>query len=167
MADNITLNPGSGGSVVASDDISGVQHQLVKVEFGADGVATPVSDANPLPVQATASNPLQVREQGAPSIHSETLTVSTGNSPQTVDLNASLGRNATTVLLQLVSISSATGSVAFDCDGSGSFSNTLVIAAASGPLAAANDIFKIEGLSIDTLRFTEAAGTASYRIFAY
>lgn len=50
MADNITLNAGSGGAVVAADDISSVWHQRVKVEFGADGSATDVSAANPLPV---------------------------------------------------------------------------------------------------------------------
>lgn len=42
--------PTTSGATIATDDIGGVQHQLVKVEFGADGVATPVSDADPLPV---------------------------------------------------------------------------------------------------------------------
>ena len=50
MADNITLNSGTGGAVVATDDIGGVQYQRVKATFGADGVATDVSEANPLPV---------------------------------------------------------------------------------------------------------------------
>lgn len=50
MADNITLNAGSGGATIAADDISSVWHQRVKVEFGADGSATDVSLANPLPV---------------------------------------------------------------------------------------------------------------------
>jgi hypothetical protein len=50
MADNITLNPGAAGDVVAADDIGGVKHQRVKVEFGADGSATDVSSANPLPI---------------------------------------------------------------------------------------------------------------------
>ena len=48
MADNTTL-PGTG-DVIASDDIGGVKHQRVKVEFGGDGVATDVSAATPLPV---------------------------------------------------------------------------------------------------------------------
>lgn len=47
MADNITL-PGTA-AVVASDDIGGVQHQYVKVEYGAADSATPVSLTNPLP----------------------------------------------------------------------------------------------------------------------
>lgn len=40
MADNTTLNAGSGGDVIASDDIGGVKHQRVKVSLGADGSAT-------------------------------------------------------------------------------------------------------------------------------
>lgn len=53
MADNTTLTPGAGGGdVIATDDIAGVKHQRVKVEFGADGSATDVSTANPLPVTA-------------------------------------------------------------------------------------------------------------------
>lgn len=40
MADNTTLNAGSGGDVIATDDIGGVKHQQVKIEWGADGTAT-------------------------------------------------------------------------------------------------------------------------------
>lgn len=53
MTDTVTLNPNSGVSTTATfatDDISGVHHQRVKVEFGADGVASDVSAATPLPV---------------------------------------------------------------------------------------------------------------------
>ena len=50
MADNTVLNAGTGGDTIASDDIAGVKHQRVKVEFGADGFATDVSAANPMPV---------------------------------------------------------------------------------------------------------------------
>ena len=51
MADNTTLNEGSGGDVIASDDIAGVKHQEVKLEYGTDGVAVLVSATNPLPVK--------------------------------------------------------------------------------------------------------------------
>jgi hypothetical protein len=50
MADNVTLNAGSGGDTVAADDIGGVKYQRVKNTFGADGVATDVSAVNPFPV---------------------------------------------------------------------------------------------------------------------
>lgn len=49
MADNTTLNTGSGGDVIATDDIGGVKHQLVKLEFGAADSATQVSNSAPLP----------------------------------------------------------------------------------------------------------------------
>ncbi len=53
MADNIPITAGSG-TTVATDDIGGVHHQLVKIEFGAADSATQVSSSNPLPVVGTA-----------------------------------------------------------------------------------------------------------------
>lgn len=51
MADNTTLNAGTGGDVVASDDISSVKYQRIKLIHGADGTNDgDVSRANPLPV---------------------------------------------------------------------------------------------------------------------
>lgn len=63
MADNTTLNAGTGGDVIATDDlttlnggaVSGVKVQRVKVGQGADGSFTDVSSSNPLPV-SLASN---------------------------------------------------------------------------------------------------------------
>ena len=49
MADNVELNAGSGGATIATDEIDGIQHELVKLEFGVDGAATMVSSADPLP----------------------------------------------------------------------------------------------------------------------
>lgn len=49
MADNISITEGTG-KTIATDDVSGVQHQLVKLEYGTDGSATQVSDSNPLPI---------------------------------------------------------------------------------------------------------------------
>lgn len=39
MADNTTLNAGTGGDVIATDDIAGVKYQRVKLSLGADGAA--------------------------------------------------------------------------------------------------------------------------------
>lgn len=50
MADNIAVTEGAG-KTVATDDVSAIQHQLVKLEYGTDGAATMVSDTNPLPVK--------------------------------------------------------------------------------------------------------------------
>lgn len=54
MTDNTRLNPGQGGDLVATDDISGVKHQKVLVEFGAEGVATRVTPEVGLPVDLIA-----------------------------------------------------------------------------------------------------------------
>ena len=43
MADNTQLNAGTGGDVIASDDIGGVKYQRVKATFGKDGEAVDVS----------------------------------------------------------------------------------------------------------------------------
>ena len=53
MADNITAP--AIGAVLATDDILGVHHPFTKVEFGVDGVATPVTAATPLPVTFAGS----------------------------------------------------------------------------------------------------------------
>jgi hypothetical protein len=46
MADNVT----AGGFTTAADEIDGVKHQRIKMQFGEDGSATDVSTASPLPV---------------------------------------------------------------------------------------------------------------------
>jgi len=55
MADDVTLNPGVGGAVVATDDVGGVQYQRVKLDFGSDGQTTPVVGSMPV---SAASLPL-------------------------------------------------------------------------------------------------------------
>ena len=55
MSDNTTLNPGTGGDVIATDDIAGVKYQRVKINYGADGAATDVSPTAPMPIQPAAA----------------------------------------------------------------------------------------------------------------
>lgn len=59
MADNTTLNPGTGGDLVSTDELStingsvapaGLKVQRVKAGFGVDGDLTDISSADPLPV---------------------------------------------------------------------------------------------------------------------
>lgn len=53
MSDNTILNTGSGGDLIASDDIGGVKFQRNKLVHGADGTNDgDVSRNNPLPVGA-------------------------------------------------------------------------------------------------------------------
>lgn len=51
MADDITLNPGAAGDVLAADEIGGKKHQRVKVQHGSDGSAVDTDVANPLPIR--------------------------------------------------------------------------------------------------------------------
>jgi len=51
MADNVAITAGTG-TTIAADDVGGVLYQRVKPAFGADGSATDVSTANPLPTAA-------------------------------------------------------------------------------------------------------------------
>ncbi len=57
MADNINVTPGGGPTVraVAADDVGGVLHQRVKMEFGDDGSASDVSATNPLPINQVSA----------------------------------------------------------------------------------------------------------------
>lgn len=50
MSDNIRLNAGTGGKLLAADDVGGASYQRVKVGVGDDGVATDVSSNAPMPV---------------------------------------------------------------------------------------------------------------------
>src|SRR3990167_2544836 len=51
MADNVELDAGSGGAVVATDDIGGFQYQRIKLVHGIDGASSgDVASTNPLPV---------------------------------------------------------------------------------------------------------------------
>lgn len=66
MTDNTTLNPGTGGDVIATDDISGVKYQRIKTGFGADGVYTDVSASDPLPVLTGGLTDTQLRAAAVP-----------------------------------------------------------------------------------------------------
>ncbi len=50
MANNILLNPGTGGDNVRTDDDGTAEWQYVKLAFGADGTRTIVADGTGLPV---------------------------------------------------------------------------------------------------------------------
>jgi hypothetical protein len=55
MADNTTLNPGTGGDVISTDDLGAVKVQRVKVQIGTDGAAADVYVGNAMPVRMVAS----------------------------------------------------------------------------------------------------------------
>lgn len=71
MADNITLDAGSGGATLATDDVGGTHYQINKLAHGALDSATIVSTASGLPVQmqgtwnVTNAGTFVVQEDGA------------------------------------------------------------------------------------------------------
>lgn len=71
MADNIT-SPATAGTILATDEISNVHHQKVKLEFGDADSAIAVSNTNPLPVLGsisttyTAADPTRTEGQVGP-----------------------------------------------------------------------------------------------------
>lgn len=52
---SVVLDQMSAGSLVATDNIGGTQHQLIKMEFGPEGAGTQVSQTNPLPVTSSGT----------------------------------------------------------------------------------------------------------------
>lgn len=58
MADNLELNAGSGGAILATDDVTGVHYPINKLAFGALNSATLVTSAAGLPVAAQGAFPI-------------------------------------------------------------------------------------------------------------
>jgi len=88
MADNIILNLGSGGDLLAADDDGTAKHQQVKIEFGTDGTFTPVTASVGLPVQVLST---------AAVTQSGTFTVQPGNTANTTRRLARAHRSATPI----------------------------------------------------------------------
>jgi hypothetical protein len=108
MADNVTLNPGTGGATIATDDDGTAQHQYVKVEFGADGTFTKVTSSVGLPVKEIKSaTPTQ--SSVADSASSVTILASNANR-----LGATIHNDSSAVLyLKLGATASTTSYTAY------------------------------------------------------
>jgi hypothetical protein len=76
VSNNTILNTNvTSGDVIATEDIGGVKHELIKVEFGVDGIATKVSATDPLPVTTDGLTDAELR--ATPVTVSGTVTVDT------------------------------------------------------------------------------------------
>lgn len=147
MADNTELDAGSGGDVIATDDIGGVKHQRVKVEYGADGSATDVSSTNPLPVRE------QVLD-GRFKVYEDTSFV-TGDSPVTHDVNTDLGRDGR----RMEFFNDGSGSIGLEVSNDGAtFSDSLTVKN--------GERITFEALRIDSVRVTWIADS-SYRLLVW
>jgi hypothetical protein len=87
MADNSTLPVDGGGTeVFANDDIGGVKFPRVKVTHGADGSATDVSTASPMPVQGAVAGGVAVAGNPVPTGGSYNSTLPTYTTGQRAEL---------------------------------------------------------------------------------
>jgi hypothetical protein len=65
MADNTTIDSGTTGDTIATDDIDGVKFQRVKMTLGTDGENNgDVSATNPMPVVFTEPLVVEVSTDG-------------------------------------------------------------------------------------------------------
>ena len=80
MSDNVNIDPSTSplASSIATDEIGGVHYQVVKIAQGSDGIATPVSAADPLPVRdvlaATEATLAALNPHDAAALYTGTLT---------------------------------------------------------------------------------------------
>jgi hypothetical protein len=126
MADNVGYTPGTGATV-AADDISGVLFQRVKVTTGADGTATDVSAANPMPVALQGASSVEV--SNFPATQAVIGTIADGSDASATNMLLIGGRTAAGVAQ--VFETNASGHLNIS-DGGGS----ITIDAASLPLPA-------------------------------
>lgn len=113
MADNIAITQGSG-TTIATEDVSSVQHQKVKVEFGGDGVATMVSSSDPMPVVQTGTPALPtgastLAEQQTQTTHLSTIAGDTTSIDAKIPaLGQALAAASTPVVLTAAQITTLT-----------------------------------------------------------
>ena len=68
MADNVTITQNANstppaGTIIATDEVGGVQYQIMKLATGADGVATLVSGDNQIPVTVALTQTTIVQQE--------------------------------------------------------------------------------------------------------
>lgn len=153
MADNTVLDSGSGGDTIATDDIGGVKHQRVKVQYGDNGSATDVSASAPLP---TTDNAIYVDDGDWTALSSEHVltggvytaserTITDGDTaPMSLDVN---GHTVTSAHAETVVLSDDISNTA-----------NLLVDEAGGFMAEANFGFYFDGTAWDRVRGTSADG---------
>ena len=85
MADNTTINAGSGGDVLRTDDVGGgVKVPVSKIHTGADGVdGGPVTTSNPFPTQIQSGSVTSLMVGGVLNSNSNPIPVQHTSGSQT------------------------------------------------------------------------------------
>lgn len=181
MADGVNITAGSG-VVIASDDIAGVQYQRVKVTHGADGSATDVSTASPMPVTLanTGANATPVVvDLGANNDVTVTGTVAvTDNSGSLTVDNSTLsvvGGGTEATAMRVTIASDSTGVVSIDdnggsltVDGTVGISGTVTVASHAvtnaGTFAVQSTNQANSGVDIGDVTINNASGASAVNI---
>lgn len=72
-SDGVIINAGAGGATIATDDVGGMQYQVNKVAWGADGAVNHTSAAAPLPINVTTMPTLTKGTQGSTGLSTQDL----------------------------------------------------------------------------------------------
>jgi hypothetical protein len=123
VADNITLNAGSGGSTLAADDVSSVWYQMIKLAFGALDTATLVSSSAGLPVA----------QQGTWNVTNVSGTVSLPTGASTAAKQPALG-TAGAASADVLTVQGVASMTPLKVDGSGVTQPVSGTVTATGPL---------------------------------
>ena len=151
MVDNTQLDPGSGGDLIATDDIAdggvanGAKVQRVKLGFGTNGNYTEVSSSDPYP---SREEPLDARFK----VYQDTNFVS-GDSPALLDVDTDLGRKGRTVII----VNDGPGAISVK------LSNDGVTFSDAWPMATATERLELENITIDQIEITWVSDS-SYRV---
>lgn len=151
MADNVTLDPGTGGAEIAADDVSSVYFQKIKLDAGGDGLSVPIIagrqlDAASIPV-ALSSEDVALLD-GIEGLLAGTLTV--GSHAVT---------NAGTFAVQVSSIAAGTNAIGKLAANSGvDIGDVDVTSVPTDPFGANADAASATGSISAKLRFIAATG---------
>lgn len=157
MADNVTANPGAAGATFRTDDVgAGIQIPYTKLNFGGDGVDSPVVAG-----QATMANSLPV----ALASNQSALPVTDNSGSLTVDstqLPAALGQNTMANSFAVAIASNQSSLTVAGSGGAGSDAAALRVslsnadAVTQGSTAATNPIQNgVEGRTTDPTAVTD------------
>lgn len=156
MADNITLNAGSGGATIATDDDGTAQHQYVKVEFGADNTQTKVTTTSGLPVANDSSTfAVSAAQSGTWNVTNVSGTVSLPTGAATAAKQPALG-TAGTASADVITVQGIASMTALKVDGS---AVTQPVSDAGGSLTVDNAALAVTGGGVEAsaLRVTLAS----------
>lgn len=161
MSDNLTT-PVASGSILATDDVAGIQYPRVKISFGVDGAAADVNSGSRFPVDVGTS--IAVTQSGAWNIANitGTITLPTGAATSALQTtgNTSLASIATllggTLAISAAALPLPAGAATAANQGTGNTS----LAAIAASVAAAEPAKVYAPVTLGATNFTQ--GTARY-----